>query len=120
PDMLHTYDRELNGQAIEIALAEGLSAYEGIYLGLPGPNLETPAEYSFFHQIGADVIGMSTVPEVLVARHMGVPLLVVSVVSNKCFPIDELQETTHEEVIKVVEQVTPKLQRVMMRVLAEL
>jgi purine-nucleoside phosphorylase len=120
PDMLHTYDRELNSRALRIALTEGLSAYEGVYLGLPGPNLETPAEYSTFHQLGADVVGMSTVPEVLVAKHMDLPLLVVSVVSNKCYPIDELTETTHEEVIAIVEQATQKLQKVIMRVLAML
>ncbi len=73
------------------------------------PNLETPAEYNFFHIIGGDVVGMSTIPEVIVARHMGLPVFVVSVVSNRCYPIDELNETTIEEVISVVNDAGLKL-----------
>ncbi|MEL6141557.1 MAG: purine-nucleoside phosphorylase [Bacteroidota bacterium] len=113
PDMLHTYDRELNAKALEIAGRHQLKGHEGVYLALAGPNLETPAEYRMFNLWGADVIGMSTVPEVLVARHMDLPILVVSVVSNKCFPIDEIQETTVEDVIKMVQSVEPKLRKLM-------
>lgn len=120
PDMLRTYDRELNAKALELAADMHLAAYEGVYLALPGPNLETPAEYSFFHQIGADVIGMSTVPEVLVAKHMDLPLLVVSVVSNKCYPINEIKETTVEDVIAKVAETAPKLQALMLKLLPEL
>lgn len=110
PDMLHTYDRTLNAQALHYANEHNLRAHEGVYLGLQGPNLETPAEYQFFHRIGADLIGMSTVPEVLVAKHMDLPIFVVSVVSNKCYPIEEIQETTVEDVIAMVGRVTPRLQ----------
>ena len=110
PDMLHTYDRTLNAQALHYAHEHNIRAHEGVYLGLQGPNLETPAEYQFFHRIGADLIGMSTVPEVLVAKHMGLPIFVVSVVSNKCYPIEEIQETTVEDVIAMVGRVTPRLQ----------
>jgi purine-nucleoside phosphorylase len=112
PDMLNTYDRELNAWAIERAKAHGVRAHEGVYLALPGPNLETPAEYRMAHILGADCIGMSTVPEVLVARHMGLPVFVVSVVSNKCFPIVEIQPTTVEDVIATVQAVEPKLRKV--------
>ena len=110
PDMLHTYDRELNAQALELAKDRSIRAHEGVYLGLQGPSLETPAEYQFFHHIGADLIGMSTVPEVLVAKHMALLVFVVSVVSNKCYPIEEIQETTVEDVIAMVEGVTPHVQ----------
>ena len=109
PDMLHTYDRELNGRAMQLAEKHGLRSHEGVYLALAGPNLETPAEYRMANIIGADVIGMSTVPEVLVARHMGLPVFVASVVSNKCFPIADIQPTTVEDVIATVQAVEPKL-----------
>lgn len=112
PDMLHTYDRTLNAKALEIANAEGIRAHEGVYLALQGPNLETPAEYNFIHTVGADLVGMSTVPEVLVARHMDLPLFVVSVVSNKCFPLEEIQETTLEDVIQVVQTAEPMVTKI--------
>lgn len=109
PDMLNTYDRELNALGIVLAKERELNAHEGVYLGLQGPNLETPAEYRFANIIGADVIGMSTVPEVLVARHMNLPILVVSIVSNKCFPIEEIKVTTIASVIELANRVTPKV-----------
>lgn len=109
PDMLKTYDRMLNTKALQIAKANGIEAHEGVYLGLQGPNLETPAEYVFMHRIGADVIGMSTVPEVLVAKHSGLPVFVVSVVSNQAYPPEVIRETTLEEVVAVVEAATPKV-----------
>ena len=109
PDMLHAYDRELNAWAIDRLAGHGLAGHEGVYLALPGPNLETPAEYKMANIIGADCIGMSTVPEVLVARHCGLPVFVLSVVSNKCFPIAEIQPTTVSDVIDTVQAVEPKL-----------
>ena len=109
PDMLHAYDRELNALGIVTAKKHGLNAYEGVYLGLQGPNLETPAEYRFANIIGADVIGMSTVPEVIVARHMSLPILVISLVSNKCFPIEEIKVTTIASVIEMANATTPRM-----------
>lgn len=109
PDMLATYDRQLNAKAIQLASKHGLRAHEGVYLALPGPNLETPAEYRMANIIGADLIGMSTVPEVLVARHMELPVFVISVVSNKCFPIEEIKPTTVDTVISTVQSVEGKL-----------
>lgn len=113
PDMLRTYDRALNAKAMEMAKKRGLTAHEGVYLALAGPNLETPAEYRMANIIGADVIGMSTVPEVLVARHSDLPVFVASVVSNKCFPIADIQPTTVEDVIATVQEVEPKLRLLM-------
>lgn len=109
PDMLKTYDRTLNIKALEIAKENGIIAHEGVYIALQGPNLETPAEYNFLNRIGGDLVGMSTVPEVIVARHMGLPVFVLSVVSNKCFPIEEITETTVEEVIQLANEVQPKM-----------
>lgn len=120
PDMLDTYDRLLNARALALAEAQGIPAHEGVYVALPGPNLETPAEYNFLHLIGGDLVGMSTVPEVLVARHGGLPLTVMSVVTNKCFPISEIKETTVEEVIAVAEAAEPKMRTILSGLLKEL
>lgn len=109
PDLLHTYDRAMIDWAENFAKQNKIRAHRGVYVGLQGPNLETPAEYRFLNTIGGDVVGMSTVPEVLVARHAGMKIFVVSVVSNKCFPIEDLTETTLEEVIEVVGKATPKV-----------
>lgn len=120
PDMLHTYDRALNVKAMQIAKEKGIRAHEGIYLALQGPNLETPAEYKFFHRIGADLIGMSTVPEVLVAKHMSLPVFVISVVSNKCYPLEDIRETTVDAVIEMVGRTAPRLQELIKALMPEL
>ncbi|MEM6723189.1 MAG: purine-nucleoside phosphorylase [Bacteroidota bacterium] len=109
PDMLKTYDPKMLSKAIETAEALGIPAYPGVYVGLQGPNLETPAEYEYMHRIGGDVVGMSTVPEVIVARHMDVPVFVVSVVTNRCYPIHEITETTVDEVIQVAQSSESKV-----------
>ncbi len=109
PDMLKAYDRQLNAAALSIATENGIRAHEGVYLGLQGPNLETPAEYNFAHLMGADVVGMSTVPEVLVARHMDLPVWVCSIATNKCYPIEEIRETTLESVVAVAKAAGDKL-----------
>ena len=119
PDMLGTYDRQLNARAMQMARKMGIPAHEGIYLGLQGPNLETPAEYQFFHRIGADLVGMSTVPEVLVAKHMELPIFVVSVVSNKCYPLEDIKETSVEDVIAKVGETSPRLQALVKELIVE-
>jgi purine-nucleoside phosphorylase len=112
PDMLEAYDRALNARALGIAEQAGIRAHEGVYLGLQGPNLETPAEYNFAHIIGADLVGMSTIPEVLVARHMSLPIFVASVATNKCYPISEIKSTTVDDVIAVAKAAEPKLTKI--------
>ena len=104
PEMLQVYDRNLNKKALEIANKNGIRAHEGVYVALQGPNLETPAEYQFLHKIGGDVVGMSTVPEVIVAKHMGLDVFVISVVSNKCFPIQNIEPTLLEEILKIANE----------------
>ncbi len=120
PDMLDAYDRPLNAKALELAKKLGIRAHEGVYLGLQGPNLETPAEYRFAHIIGADLVGMSTIPEVLVARHMEIPLFVVSVATNKCFPIESLRPTSVDDVIAVARAAEPKLTHIIRELLPQL
>ena len=120
PDMKDAYDHALNNRVLALAKSLDLRIHQGVYLALQGPSLETPAEYRFANLIGADVIGMSTVPEVLVAKHIELPILVTSVVSNKCFPIEEIQETTLEDVLQVVANVEPKLTQLIKKVILEL
>lgn len=119
PDMMYAYNRDYNKKALQIAQEMGVRAHEGVYVANPGPNLETPAEYNYFHLIGGDLVGMSTVPEVLVAKHSELPVLVVSVVSNKCFPLDALRVTTHDDVIQAVQQTEPKLAQLVKRFIVE-
>ena len=109
PDMLYAYDHALNQRALALAEQLQIRAHIGVYVGTQGPNLETPAEYKFMNMIGGDVVGMSTIPEVLVAKHSELPILVVSVVSNKCFPLDALRETSAQDVIDAVQKTEPKL-----------
>ncbi len=119
PDLLHTYDKKMVARALRMAHDLGYRAHEGVYAALPGPNLETPAEYHYLHTIGADLVGMSTVPEVLVARHMEIPVFVASIVSNQCYPIDQLGETTLEDVIRAVEHAEPRLRVVIHNLITE-
>ncbi|RMD72446.1 MAG: purine-nucleoside phosphorylase, partial [Bacteroidetes bacterium] len=119
PDMSKPYDRTFNARGLALAPSFGLRAHEGVYVSLPGPNLETPAEYGFVHTIGGWVVGMSTVPEVLVARHMDMQVAVVSVVSNKCWPPEAIGEVTVEDVIAAVEAVAPRLRRLVTALVGE-
>ena len=107
--MFSTYSAELIEKSEEIARANSIKTHRGIYFGWPGPNLETPAEYNMINTLGGDLVGMSTVPEVLVAKHAEMNILVASVVTNECFPIGRLSTTSHNEVIDVAKLAEPKL-----------
>ncbi len=120
PDMLATYDRKLNAKASDIAKSHDIRTHEGVYYGLQGPNLETPAEYQFIHRVGGDLVGMSTIPEVLVARHMNLAVFVLSVVTNKCFPLEAIRETTLEEVIATASSAEPKMRLIVKELLKDL
>ncbi len=109
PDMMNAYDGGLRKKALAIARRLQFRVHEAVYVGLQGPNLETPAEYRFLHLIGGDLVGMSTVPEVIAAKHSGIPALAISIVSNKCYPIEEINETTLEEVVALANAAEPKL-----------
>lgn len=91
PDMSQPYERKMIDEALAIAKEEGIPCHEGVYAGVCGPNLETRAEYRFLGIIGADAVGMSTVPEVIVARHMNLPVFAISAVTDLCDP-DNLRE----------------------------
>ena len=112
PDMSEPYDRDLRDAAEAAALERGVPLQQGVYVAVAGPNLETRAEYRFLRGIGADVVGMSTVPEVIVARHMGLRCLAISVVTDECFP-DALEPVSIEDVLAAAGEAEPTLTQLM-------
>jgi purine-nucleoside phosphorylase len=121
PDMSQAYDRELRQVAREVAKEKQLPLHEGVYAGLSGPTFETPAEIRFLRAIGVDAVGMSTVPEVTVARHGGMRVLGVSGISNVAVADPETaQEATHEEVLMAGEKIVPRLTTLLCGVLERL
>ena len=119
PDMCEPYDKGLIALAERIALEEGITARTGVYVAVTGPNLETRAEYRFLRTIGADVVGMSTVPEVIVAVHCGLRTLGMSIITDSCLP-DALKPANIEEIIAVANEAEPKLTRIIKRAIADL
>jgi purine-nucleoside phosphorylase len=120
PDMSQPYNRELIERALAIARKEGFAAHRGTYVAVAGPNYETRAEQRFLKQIGADVVGMSTVPEGIVAAHCGLRCLALSTVTNECRPDNpNPKPTTGEEVVAVGNAVEYKVRAIVMGILAE-
>ena len=119
PDMSMPYDEDLRRIAEEAALERAIKLQQGVYLAVEGPNLETRAEYRFLRMIGADAVGMSTVPEVIVARHQGIRCLAFSVITDECFP-DALEPVSIEDVLAAAGEAEPKLTAVMRAVVAEI
>lgn len=112
PDMSEPYDADLREVAAKAALARGIRLQEGVYVAVEGPNLETRAEYRFLRTIGADAVGMSTVPEVIVAQHMGLRCMAISVITDECFP-DALEPVSIEDVLKAAGEAEPRLTQIM-------
>jgi purine-nucleoside phosphorylase len=108
PDMSEPYDPSMIALAKEIAKEQNIRIAEGTYLGLTGPTLETPAEYKFVRTIGADAVGMSTVPEVIVARHMEIPVFAISIITDLGVP-GKIKKVSLEEVIEVASRQEPKM-----------
>lgn len=119
PDLIEPYDRRLQERALQVALEQGIVAHRGVYVAVTGPNLETRAEYRFLRAIGADVVGMSTVPEVLVAVHAGLRVLGFSIVTDLCLP-DALEPVNIDKILAVAGQAESKLRRVVLGVLGQL
>jgi purine-nucleoside phosphorylase len=119
PDMSDAYDARLREVARDVAVAKGLTLREGVYVAVSGPNLETRAEYRFLRAIGADVVGMSTVPEVIVAVHGGMRVLGISIITDMCLP-DNLEPATVEKIIAVANGAEPKLTQLVSGVLERL
>ena len=119
PDMSAPYDPALRALARAVAAARGVTLREGVYVAVPGPNLETPAEYRFLRAIGADVVGMSTVPEVIVARHGGMRVLGLSIITDLCLP-DALHPTALADILRVAREAEPHLTAVVRGVVERL
>lgn len=116
PDMSQPYDLDLLKLAYQVAVEKKIDAQKGVYVCLAGPSFETPADLRFLKVIGADAVGMSTVPEVIVARHARIKVLGISGISNKA-NLDGSTITTHEEVLETGKQLVPKLDVVIRGVL---
>jgi len=119
PDMSEPYDKKLIELAENIALENTIKVQKGVYIAVAGPNLETKAEYRFLRTTGADVVGMSTVPENIVANHMGMKVLGISIVTDECFP-DSLQPVNVQEIIATAMEAEPKMTKIMKEVIKRL
>ncbi|MEX0817945.1 MAG: purine-nucleoside phosphorylase [Pirellulaceae bacterium] len=117
PDMCEPYDQNLVDKALEIARKEDIVAHKGVFVAVPGPNLETRAEYRFLRTIGADTVGMSTVPEVIVAVHCGMRVVGFSIVTDMCLP-DALQPADVSKIIAIANAAEPNLRTLVRGVLA--
>lgn len=116
PDMCEPYDQKLVDVALQVARHEDIVAHKGVFVAVAGPNLETRAEYRFLRTIGADVVGMSTVPEVIVAAHAGLRVVGFSIITDMCLA-DALKPAVVEEIIAIANAAEPKLTKLVMGVL---
>ena len=119
PDMSEPYNRHLIRLAESVSLELGMKLQQGVYVGVTGPNLETKAEYRFLRQIGADAVGMSTVPEVIVARHCGLRVFGVSCITDLCFP-DALEAADIQKIIRIAKASEPQLTELVVTLIEQL
>ena len=119
PDMSEPYSYDLIELAESVALENKIKVQKGVYVAVPGPNLETKAEYRFLRTIGADVVGMSTIPENIVANHMGMKVLGLSIITDECFP-ESLKPVDVKEIIATAMEAEPKMTLIMKEVIKKL
>ena len=119
PDMSNAYSKELIAKAKDIAAKNNIKVVEGVYVGTTGPTFETPAEYKYFRTIGGDAVGMSTVPEVIVANHSGMKVFGMSIITDLGVP-GKIVEVTHEEVQEIGNKVQPLMTLIMKELVKEL
>src|SRR5476651_1138026 len=117
PDMSEPYRLDLIEKALDIAAAYNITCHKGVYIAVTGPNLETKAEYRFLRIIGGDAVGMSTVPEVIVANHMGLPVFAISVLTDEGFN-DVLQPVSLDEILAVAAEADPKMTMILKELIA--
>jgi purine-nucleoside phosphorylase len=117
PDMSEPYKRDLINKALKIADANNITCHKGVYVAVAGPNLETKAEYRYLRIIGGDAVGMSTVPEVIVAKHMGLPVFAISVLTDEGFA-DELEPVSVEQILAVAGEAEPKMTLILKELIA--
>ena len=109
PDMTNAYDPSLIAKAQKIADSNDIVCHQGVYIGVQGPTFETPAEYKAFHILGADAVGMSTVPEVIVARHMGIKVFGMSVITDVGYPPEAMEDVSHDLVLAAAKNAEPAM-----------
>ncbi len=119
PDMSRPYDPQMNNLFADAAIKEGVTVHKGVYAVVSGPNLETRAEYRFLGRIGADVVGMSTVPEVIVCNHMKLPCAAISVLTDECDP-DDLHPVDISDILRVAGEAEKDLTRIFVAVIPKL
>jgi purine-nucleoside phosphorylase len=119
PDMSQPYDYSLIEKGLAIAKAEGIDCTKGVYVSVTGPNLETKAEYKYLRIIGGDAVGMSTVPEVIVANHMSLPVFAISVLTDEGFP-EDLKPVSIDEIIATATVAEPKLTTILSQLIAQI
>jgi len=119
PDMSDVYDVEMRQIALDIAKENNIDISEGVYLGLTGPNLETPAEYKYCRTIGADTVGMSTIPEVIVARHMDIPVFAISIITDLGVE-GKIKKVSIPEIIAVANKQEPKMTLIMKELISRI
>lgn len=119
PDMSAPYEVGLIEKGLAIAKAQNITCHKGVYVSVTGPNLETKAEYKYLRTIGADAVGMSTVPEIIVANHMGLPTFAISVLTDEGFP-ETLKAVSVEEIIKTATEAEPKLTQILKELILHL
>jgi purine-nucleoside phosphorylase len=120
PNMSSAYDPELVKKGVEIAKANNITCHTGVYVGVQGPTFETPSEYRFFHLIGGDAVGMSTTPEVVVARHGGMRCFAISVISDVGYPFEKADLVSHAFVLEKAAEAEPKMTKVIIELLKEI
>lgn len=119
PDMSEPYNKDLINRSLAIAKKNNITCHSGVYVSVNGPNLETRAEYRFLRNIGADAVGMSTVPEVIVANHMSLPVFAISVLTDEGFP-ETLKVVSLEEIIKTAQEAEPKMTKILKDLILEM
>jgi purine-nucleoside phosphorylase len=119
PDMSEPYCPKMIAIAEQIATENNIKLQQGVYVGVTGPTLETPSEYFYFRKIGGDTVGMSTVPEVVVARHMDIPCFAISVITDLGVP-GKIKKVTHEDVQAVAEVTEPKLTLIIKKLISSI
>ena len=116
PDMHEDYDKQLRDLADQIAKEKGIRVVHGVYVGVSGPTFETPAEYKMYHRLGGDAVGMSTVPEVIVARHCGIKVFGMSIITDLGLE-DQPVEVSHEEVQVAANKAQPLMTEIMREII---
>jgi len=120
PDMLNAYHDDYRAIAIKIAEENNIACHQGVYVGVQGPTFETPAEYKAFHLMGGDAVGMSTVPEVIAARHVGLKVFGISVISDCGYPPEAMIDINHDMVIAAAKEAEPKMSLIIKELLAKI